>query len=215
MHRTSRKLVVRFLGFLLSLLLLFRSATAAPPKEADFRRVTDWLWLLAGAATGFVAHEGGHLLLDLAAGTKPELHKVTLGPFPFFAIQPTVTDLSPRLRYAIPAMGFAAQDLYSELILGIDPRLREHHHPFLKGMLGFHAVLSVGYAITGFAGIGPSQSDVNSMSRALQVPPWAIGTMVLVPAVCDVYRYFVPDSRWAPWVSLSAKLTTIGAIAAF
>ncbi len=206
---------LRLLCFVLASTLLVRGAAAAPPKEADFRRVTDWLWLLAGAATGFVAHEGGHLLLDLAAGTKPELRKVTLGPFPFFAIQPTVTDVSPRLRYAIPAMGFVTQDLYSELILGIDPRIREHHHPFLKGMLGFHAVLSVGYAITGFAGVGPSQSDVNSMSRALSVPPWGVGLLVLVPAACDIYRYFVPDSRWAPWVSLSAKLTTIGAIAAF
>jgi len=205
----------RQLLLVLVLSLLVRSAAAAPPKEADFRRFTDWLWLAAGALAGFVAHEGGHVLLDVASGSQPELRKVTLGPFPFFAIQPSTPTLSPALRYAIPMMGFAVQGLYSELILGIDPRLREHHRPFLKGMLGFHAVLSVGYAITGFAAIGPPQSDVNSMSRALHVPPWGIGLLVMVPAACDVYRYFVPDSRWAPWVSLGGKLTMIGAAAAF
>ena len=69
--------------------LCSRSLAAAPPKEADFRRVTDWLWLLSGVVAGFVAHEGGHLILNAATDAKPELRKVTLGPFPFFAIQPT------------------------------------------------------------------------------------------------------------------------------
>ena len=194
--------------------LLSRSVSAAPPKEADFRKVTDWLWLAAGALTGFVVHEGGHVVLDVATGSEPELRKVTLGPFPFFAIQPTKVQ-SVQQVYAISMMGFGVQGLYSELILGIDPRLREHHRPFLKGMLGFHIVLSVGYAITGLASIGPPQSDVNSMARALNVPSWGTGLMVLVPAACDLYRYFVPDSRWAPWVSLGGKLTMIGAAAAF
>ena len=159
--------------------LYTRSLAAAPPKEADFRRVTDWLWLLSGVVAGFVAHEGGHLILNAATDAKPELRQVTLGPFPFFAIQPTEIR-SRQQAYAITMMGFAMQDLYSELILGIDPRLREHHRPFLKGLLGFHVVLSAGYAITGLAGIGPPQSDVNSMARTLQVPSWGIGMMLLV-----------------------------------
>lgn len=199
---------------LLLVLLLSPPARADLPKEADFRKVTDWLWLLAGAASGLVIHESGHVLMDLATGSEPELRKVTLGPFPFFAIQPTKVQ-SPQQVYAISMMGFATQGLYSELILGIDPRLREHHRPFLKGLLGFHVVLSVGYAVTGLAGIGPPQSDVNSMARALNVPSWGTGLLVLVPAACDLYRYFVPDSRWAPWVSLGGKLTMVGAAAAF
>ncbi|HMU40794.1 MAG TPA: hypothetical protein PKE31_17425 [Pseudomonadota bacterium] len=194
-------------------LLCPRSVRALP--EADFRRFTDWLWLLGGVVTGFVAHEGGHLMLDFAVDAKPEFRPVSTGPFPFFAIQPSEPELSPRLRYAIPAAGLSMQNLYSELILRIDPRLREHHHPFLKGMLGFHVVLSVGYAITGFASVGPSQSDVLSMSRASGIPPYGMGLLLLVPAGCDLYRYFVPDSRWAPWVSLTGKLTLVGAAAAF
>jgi hypothetical protein len=42
-----------------------------------------------------------------------------------------------------------------------------------------------------------------------------IGLMLLAPAVVDAYRYFVPDSRWAPWVSLAGKLTLMGALFAF
>lgn len=197
------------------LCVLLGSRPAAAGPEADFRRFSDWVWLLGGVAAGFVAHEAGHLLLDLAVDARPTFQPVSLGPFPFFAIQPTRPDLSPRLRYAIPAAGFAVQHAYSEAIWAFDPALREHRHPFLKGMMGFHIVLSVGYAITGFAQIGPSQSDVNAMSRGLGVPPWATGLMLIVPAGVDLYRYFVPDSRWAPWIGLTAKLSVVGAVAAF
>jgi hypothetical protein len=107
------------------------------------------------------------------------------------------------------------ESIYSEAILLADPHIREQQHAFLKGLLLFHVVLDAGYAITGFANVGPPQSDVNTMSRGLGVPPWAIGIMLMVPAVCDTYRYFVPESRWAPWVSLGGKLTMVGAAFAF
>ena len=53
---------------------------------------------------------------------------VKLGPFPFFAIQPTGVR-TPQERYVIASAGFLMQDLWSELILGFIPRLREHDHP--------------------------------------------------------------------------------------
>jgi hypothetical protein len=183
-------------------------------READFRRVPDYLWLLLGAGFGFVVHESGHLMLDGMLGAEPKFVGVKLGPFPFFAIQPTHLT-SNQERYFIAQAGFMMEDVYSELILGLDPHLREHHHPFWKGMLAFHIVVDVGYAVTGMANIGPPQSDVNTMSRALGVPPWSIGLMLLVPAAADAYRYFVPDSRWAPWVSLGSKVTAVGATLTF
>lgn len=184
------------------------------PKEADFRRFTDYLFLLLGAGTGLVLHEGGHVLMDYAVGAEPTFVPVKLGPFPFFAIQPSHLETNQQ-RYTVAMTGFMMQDIYSELILHIDPRLREHHHPFLKGMLAFHVLLNTGYAITGFANIGPAQSDVNTMARSLGVPPWSIGLMLIAPALVDTYRYFVPDSRWAPWVSMGSKLTMIGGALAF
>jgi len=204
----------RRLAALVIALLLFGTVRPAAAREADFRRFTDYLWLVLGAGVGLALHEGSHLALDYALDTKPTVVGVSLGPFPFFAIQPTEVH-SDQQRYSIAMAGFLMQDLYSELILRVDPHLREHHHPFWKGMLALHVGLMLGYAITGLAGIGPPQSDVNTMSRALGVPPWGIGLMLMVPAACDTYRYFVPDSRWAPWVSLTGKLSMVGAALAF
>ena len=195
-------------------LVLCLGSTPAQAREADFRRFTDYLWLLLGAGAGFVTHESGHLILDGVLGTEPTFVPTYLGPFPFFAIQPSHIRNNQQ-RYAIAQAGFMMEGIYSELILGLDPHLREHHHPFLKGMLGFHIVLDIGYAVTGLANVGPAQSDVNTMARGLGVPPWAIGLMLIVPALTDTYRYFVPDSRWAPWVSLGGKLTMLGATLAF
>lgn len=206
LHRT------RVLACLLLVLLsLPRSASA---REANFRRFTDYLWFALGAGIGLALHEGAHLLVDVATDAKPEIMAVSLGPFPFFAIGPTNIQ-SQQQRYAISMAGFVMQDVYSEAILGFDPRLREHNRPLLKGMLALHTLLSTGYAITGFAGIGPLQSDVNTLSRALAIPPWAVGLMLITPALCDTYRYFVPGSRWAPWVSLTGKLTLLGGVLTF
>ncbi len=188
--------------------MLLGGARPAAAEEADFRRFTDYLWLLGGAAAGFMTHETGHLVLDYALGTHPTFVAVKAGPFPFFAIEPH--GLTPRKRYATAMAGFATQGLYSELILGLDPWLREHSHPFLKGMLAFHVALSVGYAVTGFAGTGPPQSDLNAMARGSGWPRWAIGLMLLAPAALDTYRYFVPNSCWAPQVSIATKLTMVG-----
>lgn len=191
-----------------------RAALAAPPREADFRRVGDYFLFLLGAGVGLGLHEGTHVLFDYALDAKPEVTPVSLGPFPFFAIQPTGIKNNQH-RYAIAMSGFMMQDLYSELILQLDPRLRGQRRAFQKGLLWFHILLTTGYAITGFAGIGPAQSDVNTMSRALGVPPWAIGLLLIGPAATDAYRYFVPDSRWAPWVSMGGKLSMIGATLTF
>jgi hypothetical protein len=184
-------------------------ARPARAQEADFRRVSDYAWFLLGAASGLVLHESGHLIMDYSLGADPTLVPVKLGPFPFFAIQPR-NIRSNQDRYAITVAGFSAQDLWSELTLGFCPRLKSRHHPFLKGMLALHIGLSIGYAITGFANVGPQQSDVNNMAFALGVPQWVVASLLIVPALADLYRYFVPDSRFAPWVSLTSKLTAVG-----
>ena len=183
-------------------------------KEANFRRVTDYLWFALGAGIGLALHEGAHLATDYMTDARPKVEPVSLGPFPFFSITPTNIQ-SQQQRYAIAMSGFLMQDLYSEVILQIDPRLRAHNRPLLKGMLALHVLLTTGYAITGFAGIGPQQSDVNTLSRSLSVPPWAVGLLLLPPALCDTYRYFVPDSRWAPWVSLAGKGSLLGIVTTF
>jgi hypothetical protein len=83
----------------------------------------------------------------------------------------------------------------------------------LKGVLMLDIMLSLGYAISSSLpdGVAPAQSDVATMARALDVPQWQVGLVILVPAIVDFYRYLVPDSQWAPWVSGSAKAFVLGA----
>jgi hypothetical protein len=177
--------------------------------EADFRHVADYAWFTLGAASAFVGHELGHVMMDLFFGKSISFVRVDLGPLPFFAIQPCC-NLTPQENYVIGSAGFVVGDVSSELILQIAPRLRSRRHAFLKGVLMFDIVLAVGYAITGFAGVGPPQSDVNTMARGLGVPPWQVGLLLFVPATVDLYRYFIPRSAWAPWTSVSGKMLLLG-----
>lgn len=200
----SRRAPIRIVVLLLVTTLLTPTARARP--DATYRRVTDWLLLLAGAATGLVAHESGHLTLDFALQTHPTLEPVHLGPLPFFAIQPNDVD-GDRELYAITMMGFLSEALSTEAIFARHPDLVHHHRPFLEGMLAFHVVLDVSYAITGIANVGPSQSDVNSMARASGIPRWGISTMLLVPVAFDLLRYIRPDTRrWSMWVGMGSRL---------
>jgi hypothetical protein len=205
---------VRRRAWLLALLIFAAPQHARADErltpEADFRHFVDYAWFLFGAATSFVGHELGHMATDLMLGKSVDFVETHLGPIPFFAIQPCC-NLSRRDEYVIASAGFLVQDVNSELILWISPRIRSKRHAFLKGVLVFDIALSLGYAITGLAGIGPPQSDVNTMARGLDVPSWQVGLMLLIPAVVDVYRYLVPYSVWAPWVSVQGKLLTLGA----
>jgi hypothetical protein len=205
----------------LAVCLLLQLASVPAPAdeslekpEADFRHVADYAWFALGAASGFVGHELGHVVTDLFFGKSISLVRVDLGPFPFFAIQPCC-NLTNREQYVIGSAGFLVGDVSSELILQIAPRLRSRRHAFLKGVLMFDILLAAGYAVTGFAGIGPPQSDVNTMARGLQVPPWQVGLMLMVPAAVDLYRYFVPRSVWAPWTSVGGKMLLLGVSATF
>jgi hypothetical protein len=177
--------------------------------EADFRHVSDYAWFALGAAAGFVGHELGHVMMDVVFGKSISFVRVDLGPIPFFAIQPCC-NLTPRENYVIGSAGFVVGDVSSELILQIAPRLRSRRHAFLKGVLMFDILLAAGYAVTGLAGIGPPQSDVNTMARGLGVPSWQVGLFLMVPAALDLYRYFVPRSAWAPWTSISGKTFLLG-----
>jgi hypothetical protein len=184
--------------------------------EADFRQFKDWAWFFLGAASGFVAHEMGHMATDAMFGKRVDFVPVHLGPFPFFAIQPCC-NLTRQQQYAVASAGFMVQYVNTELILWVSPRIRSQRHAFLKGVLALDIGLSIGYAISSFlpANIAPSQSDTGTMARALGVPQWQVGLMILTPALVDIYRYLVPTSVWAPWVGVQTKLLVLGASFAF
>ena len=86
-------------------------------------------------------------------------------------------------------------------------------NPLAPGNVSYLLWMLMGYLVV--TAVQEGRDAAVSMARALRVPSWGTGLLVLVPAACDLYRYFVPDSRWAPWVSLGGKLTMVGAAAAF
>lgn len=77
----------------------------------------------------------------------------------------------------------------------------------LKDVLAFDMIVSVGYA---FIGRKDPDGDLRGMSEALGVSDKWLGTLVFLPAAVDTYRYFYPDSRWAPWVSRGSKGYLLG-----
>jgi hypothetical protein len=163
---------------------------------------------LAGGLAGLVAHESGHLLADEAFGTDVNFKRVELGGIPFFAIAHGAGQ-PPREEYVISSAGFWAQHLTSEIILSARPQVRSEHAPFLKGVLAFDVLTSVGYGAVAFARAGPPERDTRAMAASLGVPePW-VGALVLAPAVLDAYRYHRPNSAWARWASRAVKIGAV------
>jgi hypothetical protein len=159
---------------------------------------------LAGGALALGAHEGGHLVFDGIFDAHPSVEAVHFGPIPFFAIAHR-SGLSPRREFTISSAGFWVQEGTNEWILAARPDLRHEHAPFVKGILAFNILTSIGYGTVAFAKAGPFERDTRGMSE-LGVPEPAIGAFVIAPALLDAYRYFHPESTWAKWAARAAKV---------
>jgi hypothetical protein len=163
---------------------------------------------LGGAALGLATHESGHVALDVALGTDPYLKKVDFSGIPFVAITYR-RPVSRRATFAIASAGFWVQDGLSEWLLTRSPDVRLKCSPAAKGFLAFHVGTSLAYAGAAFAHAGPPERDTSGMARSLRVDERWVGVALLAPATLDVYRYYRPRSRWAPWASRAAKLTLV------
>ena len=184
------------------------------------------LRIAGGAATAFVAHEGCHVLTNLALGNRPTFRRVTfMGAVPFFSISPDITcsgatcrDRSgaifgpgPRGYYAITSAGLQCGHLEDELILtarGAPPLDRE---PFLAGVLAFNIALAAGYATADLAGAEPPSGDLHGM-RDAGAPRRVMVGVVLGAAALDAARWIWPGHAWLDWASRAAKVGTTGLI---
>jgi len=178
----------------------------APSEErTESSRAVSTLSFLGGAAAGLLAHEGGHLLFDVAFDADPGFRRVEFAGIPFFAV--THRDgLSPRREYTISAAGFWVQSAAAEWVLIRRPDLRRENGALAKGLLAWSVSSSAVYAAAAFGTFGPPERDTRGMADSRAVAePW-IGLMLLVPAVCDGWRYFDPEARWPRWVSRAAKV---------
>ncbi|MEO8499546.1 MAG: hypothetical protein ABI565_01430 [Vicinamibacteria bacterium] len=169
-----------------------------------------WKPFLAGAASGFVIHEGSHLVLDIAFDARPRLKGVRFGPIRFFAVTHR-SDVPPGREALISGAGFFSQHLTSEIVLS-RPDPREPGHAFEKGALAFHVATSVAYAGAALARYGPFERDTRGIADATRSDERLIGVLVLAPAAFDTWRYLRPNSRAARWGSRLAKAGFLGVI---
>lgn len=192
---------------------------------AEDWEASDYGWFVAGGASAFVLHESAHAVVAKSFGFDVRLES-RRKPIPFIVVRYDLIatrDESGQIQYtdgkgqpvsdgaekhyATAAAGINSQNITSEIILTLDPNIREEPRPFLKGVLAFDILTSVGYALVGRK---DPDGDLRGMSEALGVDDKWIGALVFLPAALDTYRYFYPESRWAPWASRGAKAYLLG-----
>jgi hypothetical protein len=194
-------------------LLLIAAAPAraqAPPPPATESRARSVLLFLAGAASGLVVHEAGHVIFGLAFDAHPRAKRLDYGFIPFFSIDHD--PVTRRQEFVIASAGFWMQHATSEWVLTARPDLESEHAPFLKGLLAFNVGASIVYSAAAFGRFGPPERDTRGMAASLGkdgVPEPVVGLIILAPAVLDGYRYLNPRSRWAKWASRGAKVAGV------
>jgi hypothetical protein len=175
--------LVQFTLLTTALLCLSMGASAyaqtvdSPAPQVPHRAAT-LASFLAGGGLAFVIHEGGHLTFDTIFDAQPHVHAVHFGPIPFFAISPARL-LTPRQLFTLASAGFWTQQLMTEVLLPHATSLREAHAPFVKGMLAFDILTSIGYAAVAFGRAGPPERDTRGMAIGLDVPEPVVGLLVL------------------------------------
>lgn len=205
---------------------VLRDRVLQAPPSLGRRWAADAGLFVAGAASAFVAHELGHVFANLVAGNVPHLVGLRgFGAVPFFAISPDIfCDARGRClgaqgqafgggrrgQYLIATAGFSVQHVANEVILGQSPDLRMRRAPYAKGWLAFDLALSVGYALASIAHVEDVHGDAGGAAYYARTPRAVVATMLLVPVALDVWRYFRPGDRWAPWVGRTSKLGLVG-----
>lgn len=203
------------------------SAKEPNPTITDIRDFRSAGWFLAGGLTAFFAHEGGHVVTNLMYGNVPQLQGLwAFGFVPFFAIAPRISCQAdvcythdgdvfsggPRGKFVITSAGFNVQHLTDEILLTREPELRYRHGPYRKGILTFNTLLSIGYALASWTGTEDPHGDVSRSASLVGLPSQVYAGALILPALLDLYRYFNPRSRWAPWVSRGSKGVFLGLI---
>lgn len=201
-------IATRVVGGALCLVAIAASARAQGADDAAApSRPRQTLSFLAGALTGLVAHEAGHVTAGLAFGAHPRARRLDYGPIPFFSIQHD--PVSRRKEFVIASAGFWIQHAGSEWLLTTRPNLAREEAPFLKGLLAFNLGASIVYSAAALGRFGPPERDTRAMAASLGtdgVPEPVVGLLVLGPAVLDGYRYLRPEATWATWTSRGLKI---------
>jgi len=201
----------RLLLCLVTVALEMAPVTAQAQQQEPPRHVTRTAAVggfLAGIAVGLGAHEGGHLLFDVAFDADPGVKRVEFHGIPFFAITHRA-GLSRRREFAISSAGFWVQHGTNEWLLTRRPRLRTEHAPFTKGVFAFNVGASAAYSAAAFARTGPGERDTRGMAISARMDERWIGAVILAPAVLDTWRYVDPEARLPVWLSRAVKVGAV------
>jgi hypothetical protein len=179
----------------------------------------------AGAVTAFLAHETGHVVANLLLGNVPRIHGTKVWGFlPFPVISPDINCYGNRCTtrnghrfptgrngsYFIVTAGFDVQHITNEIVLTLDPNLKDEYAPFEQGLVAFNILLSGIYAAGAYTGLEDPHGDLKAAAKRSGVPEGWLATWLLVPAVLDVYRFFYPSATWSAWASRAGKASLFG-----
>jgi hypothetical protein len=186
---------------------------------------------MLGFLTGFFAHEAGHVVTNLMLGNVPEFQGFLVWGFvPFFAIAPNIDCVEgvctkqngqefgagARGKYAIVSAGYNVQHISDEIILSRSPGLVHEYAPYRKGILLFNVFLSCMYSVGVWTGLQDPHGDLAGMGRASGYSQVGLSAALMLPALLDTYRYFVPShARWSAWLSRGSKVSFVGVTLTF
>ncbi len=181
-----------------SLLILAALLTPAVAGAWSLRQIGDKTGaFLLGFASGYLAHEAGHVLVATAKGYDVELDGVTI-------IYPDA-QMSDSDRLQISSAGFQAQWLATEaaFLYRDKKELSPTSDNFTAGVIGSHLAITTAYLTV----LRDHQDgDTYAMAGATDLSTGQIAALLAVPAILDTWRLFGNDvPQWVPALSVSAK----------
>ena len=187
----------------LLIVLLFSSATHADSWKFSKIRHSSSAFLL-GFATGYMAHELGHVLVAKGKGYCVELDGLSL-------VYPDLPEKTPD-QLQIATAGFQAQWIVSEAALRYreNRRLSDRENNFSAGLVVFHLAATAAY-MTVLK--NHEKGDTVGAAQATGLSTDQVALLALIPALLDGWRLFTADPPdWVPALSAGVKGVGIFAI---
>ena len=187
--------IARALGTILIVLLFCSAADAASWKFSDIGHSSHSF--LIGFATGYMAHELGHVLVAKSKGYCVETDGLSV-------VYPDLTEGTPD-QLQIASAGFQAQWIVSEAALRYreNRRLTHRENNFTAGLVVFHLTATAAYmTVLNDHGKG----DTVGAAQATGLSTDQVALIAAIPAVLDGWRLFAKNCpAWVPALSAGAK----------
>ena len=193
---------MRRLSLLLFFIILSGPASAEPWEFSRLRE--NGGAFLAGFASGYAAHELGHIIVSGSQGVDYEFDGVTI-------VYPGA-NMTDRQHLRVATSGFQAQWLVSEAALRYREKraMSDFGDSFNAGLVGSHLVITAAY-LTILK--DHEDGDLLGASDATGISTDRLAALAAIPALLDAWRLFGKDvPKWVPALSLGSKAVGLTAI---